>query len=168
MRWLRFLQIKNFFQQGCCSSKPFFVTRFKIAPAHSFEFPQRWLVSHPLSLPPRADWIVNNGPVTRHTAWWKRQLSKRGKQCFGSEKLGWGMARFSYLFRESPEAAKTAVYRLFCVQWPWHLWRWHVVIWAVKAAAHSFITRRLADALHVYPPSPSDLSAGMIGVVRGL
>lgn len=66
MRRLGFLQFKNF-QQGSHPSEPFFVTRVKMAPARSFEFPPRWLV--PLPLPLRADLIVNNGPVTWHPAW---------------------------------------------------------------------------------------------------
>lgn len=59
MRRLGLLQIKDF-QQGSHPSEPFFAARVKVAPAPSFEFPPRWLVSLPL--PPREDLIANNGP----------------------------------------------------------------------------------------------------------
>lgn len=100
MRWLGFLPIKNF-QQGSHRSKPFFVTRFKIArPTLLHSLPGGHL---PSSLPWRRGWIdVNNGPVTWHPAWWVRQLSKRGNNALGQKNQDKWMARF-LICSENPQ-----------------------------------------------------------------
>lgn len=138
-----------------------------MAPAHSFEFLQRWLVFPPPSLPPTPlPRIVNNGPVTWHPACWVRQLSKRGNSALGQKNQDNKWPDF-LIYSGNLQKLQKLQFPDFCVQRPWHLQGWRGVIWAVRAAAHSFIAPGLADALHGNWPAPSDFTSSVIGVVRG-
>ena len=129
MKWLGFLQIQNFFQQGCQGSKPFFVTRLKRAPVPIIWIPSEVADLSPL-LPLRVDLIVNNGPATWHPDSWVR-----GENRALGQKTRITSGRIFLSVQRSPRSCKKAVSSgLFCGQWPWHLWGEQAVISAVGAA----------------------------------
>lgn len=145
MRGQEFLQIRNFFQQDWQGPK------LLLDPALRWTQPTVESSSEVFSL--GMDLIVNNGWVIWHLAWWVRQLSKRGNRAFGQK----NRTDFSLICFEKPQKLQKLQLPDVSVPWSWHRCGWQVVIWAVRAAAHSLQAGWWPKCANW--PAPSDFSA---------